>query len=86
LKPQPGGRLPLQSGDLIAIDMATHKLLLHVDEAELAKRRKAWKPLPPRDTRGWVKLNGETVMQADTGVDLDFLVGASGAPIPRQSH
>jgi len=26
------------------------------------------------------------VLQADEGADLDFLVGASGAPVPRDSH
>jgi hypothetical protein len=26
------------------------------------------------------------VNQADRGVDLDFLVGGSGAPVPRESH
>jgi len=26
------------------------------------------------------------VQQADKGVDLDFLVGSSGAPVARESH
>jgi len=82
-----GGPLALvRNGDLIELDVAKRRLVLHVDDAELAKRLKAWKPMQPHDTRGWVKLYCETVMQADTGVDLDFLVGASGAPIPRESH
>jgi hypothetical protein len=25
-------------------------------------------------------------MQADAGADLDFLVGASGHPVPKDSH
>jgi dihydroxy-acid dehydratase len=28
----------------------------------------------------------EHVNQADAGCDLDFLVGGSGAPVPRESH
>ncbi|MFT6302846.1 MAG: L-arabonate dehydrase [Granulosicoccus sp.] len=28
----------------------------------------------------------ETVMQANVGADLDFLVGGSGAEVPRDSH
>jgi dihydroxy-acid dehydratase len=36
--------------------------------------------------RGYVKLYHEHVMQADKGVDLDFLVGGSGAPVGRESH
>jgi dihydroxy-acid dehydratase len=82
-----GGPLALvKNGDLIELDVGKRKLVLHVSEEELAKRRKSWKPLPPHDVRGWVKLYVETVNQADKGVDLDFLVGASGAPIPRESH
>lgn len=82
-----GGPLALvENGDMIELDVEKRKLVLHISDAELAKRKKAWKPLKPHDTRGWVKLYCETVMQADQGVDLDFLVGASGAPIPRESH
>jgi L-arabonate dehydrase len=33
-----------------------------------------------------VKLYCDHVNQADRGVDLDFLVGGSGAPVPRESH
>ena len=32
------------------------------------------------------KLYVDHVLQADQGADLDFLVGASGAPVPRDSH
>jgi len=41
--------------------------------------------LPPHATRGWVKLCCDTVLQADRGVDLDFLVGKSGARVGRVS-
>ncbi len=82
-----GGPLALvKNGDVIELDVAKRKLVLHVSDEELVRRRKTWKPLPPHDTRGWVKLYVETVMQADKGVDQDFLVGSSGAPIPRESH
>ncbi len=82
-----GGPLALvKNGDMIELDVAKRKIVLEVSAAELAKRRKAWKPLPPHDTRGWVKLFCENVNQADKGVDLEFLVGGSGAPIPRESH
>ena len=40
----------------------------------------------PHADRGWVKLYCDTVQQADKGVDLDFLVGGSGAPVGRESH
>jgi dihydroxy-acid dehydratase len=36
--------------------------------------------------RGWERLYVEHVLQADTGADLDFLVGASGSVVTRESH
>ena len=35
---------------------------------------------------GWYKLYVEHVQQSHLGADLDFLVGKSGADIPRDSH
>jgi dihydroxy-acid dehydratase len=82
-----GGPLALvQNGDVIEIDVPKRRIHLHVAEAELAKRKLGWKPLPPHADRGWVKLYCDTVLQADRGVDLDFLVGASGAKVARESH
>jgi len=82
-----GGPLALvQNGDMIELDVEKRRLHLDVSEKELAKRRKAWKPPAPHTGRGYVKLYVDHVMQADRGVDLDFLVGASGAPVPRESH
>jgi hypothetical protein len=39
-----------------------------------------------RPRRGWEKLYVDHVMQADTGADLDFLVGSSGDRVSRESH
>jgi dihydroxy-acid dehydratase len=36
--------------------------------------------------RGWERLYVDHVQQADTGADLDFLVGASGPGVARESH
>ena len=57
-----------------------------MSDEELARRKAAWKPLPPHSDRGWVKLYCDTVMQADRGVDLDFLVGKSGEAVGRESN
>jgi dihydroxy-acid dehydratase len=59
---------------------------LQVADDELARRRARWKPPAPHAHRGWVKLYCDTVQQADKGVDLEFLVGSSGAPVGRESH
>ena len=54
-------------------------------DAELVERRKHW-VAPPAPTRGYQKLYVEHVQQAHLGADLDFLVGKSGADVPRDSH
>ena len=36
--------------------------------------------------RGWEKLYVDHVLQADTGADLDFLLGATGPEVARESH
>ncbi len=82
-----GGTLALvRESDQIELDVAARRLHLDVQEDELARRRAAWRPPPLADERGYCKLYVEHVMQADRGADLDFLVGASGAPVPRESH
>ena len=57
-----------------------------MSDAELEKRRREWKAPPAHDVRGYVRLYCDHVNQADKGVDMDFLVGGSGASIPRESH
>ena len=82
-----GGVLALvQDGDEIELNVEERRLQLHVDDAELSRRRSKWKaPAPPSD-RGYYKLYYEHVMQADRGADLDFLVGGSGVGVTRESH
>jgi L-arabonate dehydrase len=81
-----GGPLALvHSGDMITLDVPNRTLRLEVEEATLARRRTEWKP-PAMPERGWQRLYAESVMQADKGADLDFLVGRSGAQVARDSH
>src|ERR1700730_4177863 len=70
-----GGPLALvRDGDIIALDAPRRRLDLALDEAELAKRRSAWKP-PAKPARGYARLYVERVTQADKGCDFDFLGG-----------
>ncbi len=82
-----GGPLALvRNGDLIELDVARRKLHLHLSDAELTRRKKEWRQDKPHADRGWVKLYCDTVLQADQGADLNFLVGKSGAKVGRESH
>jgi dihydroxy-acid dehydratase len=82
-----GGPLALvRTGDWITLDVPARTLSLDVPDDELAARRAAWAPPPRTATRGWTWLYTEHVQQADTGCDLDFLIGKSGAQVGRDSH
>ncbi|KAI3589337.1 L-arabonate dehydratase [Cupriavidus sp. U2] len=82
-----GGPLALvQNGDMVELDVEARKLHLHVSDEELAKRRAAWQPPAPPMERGWTRLYFEHVQQANLGADMDFLVGKSGAAVPKDNH
>lgn len=82
-----GGPLAVvQNGDLIELNVPERKLHLHISDEELARRLALWTaPKPPLDSGYW-KLYIDHVLQADEGVDLDFLVGKRGAFVPRDNH
>jgi dihydroxy-acid dehydratase len=82
-----GGPLALvRDGDMIALDVEARTLHLEVDDAELACRRKSWKPPVLPVPGGYQQLYVDHVSQADTGADFDFLVGCRGHDIARESH
>lgn len=81
-----GGPLAMvRPGDTITLSASNRLIHIEVDDGELARRRKEW-IAPEAPQRGWTKLYCDHVLQAHEGADLDFLVGSSGAPIPRDSH
>jgi dihydroxy-acid dehydratase len=84
-----GGPLALvRTGDWINLDVEARRIDVEVPADELARRT-------PDDAtvarfaaplRGWERLYVDHVLQADTGADLDFLVGSSGSAVSRESH
>ncbi|WP_281985558.1 hypothetical protein [Thalassorhabdomicrobium marinisediminis] len=52
----------------------------------IAGRLAKWTPPDPAMTSGYQKLYVDTVLQADEGADLSFLVGSRGHKTPRASH
>ena len=84
-----GGPLGLvRTGDMIRVDLANRILRMDVSDEELATRTSstASEAAYAAPVRGWEKLYVDHVMQADTGADLDFLVGSSGDGVARESH
>ncbi|GJG98863.1 IlvD/Edd family dehydratase [Cupriavidus pauculus] len=82
-----GGPLALvQDGDMVELDVEARRLHLQVSDEELARRRAAWQPPEPPMERGWTRLYFDHVQQANRGADLDFLVGKSGAGVPKDNH
>ena len=83
-----GGTLALvRDGDLIELDVDARRLELIVDADELARRRAAWRaPAPVVPPGGYASLYIQHVQGADTGADLDFLVGCRGHAVGRESH
>ncbi len=84
-----GGPLAkVRTGDEIVLDVPGRRLWVDIDADELAARAPDVNTVnafaAPR--RGWERLYVDHVLQADTGADLDFLLGASGGAVSRESH
>ncbi|WP_433790716.1 IlvD/Edd family dehydratase [Actinoplanes sp. CA-252034] len=84
-----GGPLAkVRTGDMIVLDVANRRLDADVPAAEWEARE----PSPEAakayaaPSRGWERLYVDTVGQANTGADCDFLRGGSGDRVSRESH
>jgi dihydroxy-acid dehydratase len=84
-----GGPLALlRTGDVVTLDVPNRRLDADVPAEEWAARTPATASTAAyaRAARGWERLYIDHVLQADRGADLDFLVGASGSEVSRESH
>jgi dihydroxy-acid dehydratase len=84
-----GGPLAyIRTGDIVSLDVESRSLNFDVSPEELAARVESAASVAAyaAPTRGWARLYVDHVMQADTGADLDFLVGSSGDGVTRESH
>ncbi|MCX7719034.1 MAG: dihydroxy-acid dehydratase [Candidatus Sumerlaeaceae bacterium] len=63
-----GGPIALvEDGDMISVDAEAGTLTLEVDDATLARRRAAWRPIEPRYRSGALAKYAQLVSSADTG-------------------
>ena len=84
-----GGPLArVRTGDVITLDVPARRISVDLSDAELAAREpsRAAAAAYAAPTRGWSRLYVDHVQQADTGADLDFLLGSSGSQVARESH
>jgi dihydroxy-acid dehydratase len=84
-----GGPLSkIKSGDIIELDVAARTINVKLSDADLAARSvsSATENAYADPGRGWQRMYIDHVMQADTGADLDFLMGSSGSDVTRESH
>ncbi|MEU4693786.1 dihydroxy-acid dehydratase [Actinoplanes sp. NPDC023714] len=82
-----GGPLAkVRTGDVIVLDVPNRRL--EVDAPGFEDREPAPEAVAAftRPSRGWERLYTATVGQANTGADLDFLLGSSGDEVSRESH
>jgi dihydroxy-acid dehydratase len=78
----------LRTGDWVVLDVPARRLDVDVpaDEFEARTPSHVAEAGYARPARGWERLYVDHVQQADTGCDLDFLVGRSGSDVARGSH
>src|SRR5580700_10218516 len=84
-----GGPLAfVETGDRIRLSVRERRLDIDIPAEELASRRPdaATVNAYAKPLRGWEQLYVATVQQANTGADQDFLLGASGDKVSRESH
>jgi dihydroxy-acid dehydratase len=82
-----GGPLAVvRTGDFIEVDVAGRRLHLDIPTEELTARLAAWKSPVARPNGGYAQLYHDHVQGADTGADLDFLIGPRGNAVAREAH
>ena len=84
-----GGPLSrIRTGDWIVLDVPGRRVDVELSEEELAERpvAQAMADAVAKPRRGWELLYVNSVQGAEDGADLDFLRGASGSEVKRESH
>src|SRR6266852_6365969 len=85
-----GGLALLKTGDEVRIDIGKRRADILISDAELAKRKAAWKPHVKESQTPWQELQRKFIGQLASGACLDFAVNyqriAETKGVPRHSH
>ena len=82
-----GGPLGLvRTGDVIVLDVENRRIDVEAPDFLEREPSAAMSEAFAAPKRGWERLYVDHVLGADTGADLDFLVGSSGSEVTRESH
>jgi dihydroxy-acid dehydratase len=84
-----GGPLSrIRTGDWVVLDVPARRIDVELSEDELRERpvAQAMADAVAKPRRGWELLYVNSVQGAEDGADLDFLRGASGNEVKRESH
>jgi dihydroxy-acid dehydratase len=57
----------LEDGDIVSIDIDARSISVKLDEDEITRRRRNWKPLPPKVTSGYLARYAKQVGSAAGG-------------------
>ncbi|MFD4637476.1 dihydroxy-acid dehydratase [Lentzea sp. NPDC058436] len=82
-----GGPLGLvRTGDVVVLDVENRRIDVEAPDFLQRTPNTAMTQAFASPKRGWERLYVDHVLGADTGADLDFLVGSSGSEVTRESH
>ena len=85
-----GGLALLKTGDKVRVDIGKRRADILISDAELAKRKAAWKPHVKESQTPWQELQRKFIGQLASGACLDFAVNyqkiAATKGVPRHSH
>ncbi|MEV6239034.1 dihydroxy-acid dehydratase [Lentzea sp. NPDC051838] len=82
-----GGPLGLvRTGDVVVLDVENRRIDVEAPDFASRTPSEAMSKAFASPKRGWERLYIDHVLGADTGADLDFLVGSSGSEVTRESH
>jgi len=82
-----GGPLAVvETGDYIDVDVPNRRLHLDISDDELQHRLNEWTSTLAVEPGGYAWLHQNFVNGADTGADLEFLIGTRGSAVGKDSH